>query len=115
MANLYYEHKKRPTDKALLGRLLDAIDARNAEIQLICDRKRRTQLDGDGGWAARLYPPPGHGVPHLQLQDNRYRSRFKDTAVNWDTAAMRKEAGLPAPVIKSGGTTVPIGDFEDRH
>ena len=112
VVHLYYQHKARPEDQELLGRLLDAIDARNAEIRLICDRKKRTELDGDGGWSSGLFPKPGHGVPHLQLRDDRYRSRFKDTAVNWDTEAMRKSRGLAAPAVRPGGKADTIEDFE---
>ncbi len=115
VVNLYYEHKARPDDKALLGRLLDAIDARNAEVRTICDPRKRAGLDGDGGWSSRLFPKPGHGAEHLQLRDDRYRSRFKETAVNWDTGAMRKSHGIAKPVVKPGGRTEDVGDFERRR
>ena len=55
-----------------------------------------------------------HGATKLQLQDNYYRSQFKDTAVNWDTAAMRKEHGIVKPVVTPGGTTVPVEDFQPK-
>ena len=114
VVNLYYEYKARPDDKALLTRLLDAIDARTAEVNLICDRKQRAELDKDGGWSSNLFPPPGHDAAHLQLKYNQYRSLFKDTAINWDTDAMRKEHGIVKPVVKPGGTTVPIEDFQPK-
>ena len=115
VVNLYYEHKERPDDKALLAKLLDAIDARTAEVNLICDRDLRAEIDRDGGWSSTMFPPPGHRAEHLQLRDNRYRSQFKDTAVNWDTATMRKQNGIPEPVIKTGGSDDNIPDFENKN
>ena len=115
VVNLYYEHKESPNDKALLAKLLDAIDARTAEVNLICDKKRRAEIDKDGGWSSSMFPPPGHRAEHLQLRDNRYRSQFKDTAVNWDTAAMRKQHGIPEPVIKPGGGVDNIPDFKNEN
>ena len=115
VVNLYYEHKAKPNDKALLARLLDAIDARNAEIEVICDKKKRAELDKDGGWGANLFPPPGHSAPLLKMTSNRYRSQFKDTAVNWDTDAMRKQNGIPKPIIVPGGGVDAVEDFENRN
>jgi len=115
VVNLYYEHKAKPDDKVLLAKLLDAIDARNAEIEVICDKKKRAELDKDGGWGANLFPPPGHSFPHLKMTSDRYRSKFGKTAVNWDTDAMREQSGIPKPVVKPGGGVDPIEDFENRN
>jgi len=52
---------------------------------------------------------------HLQLKDNRYRSRFKNTAVNWDTDAMRKQKGIPKPIVKPGGGVDFVPDFENKN
>ena len=112
VVNLYYQHKDRPTDKEVFKKLLDAIDARTAEIKLICDREQRIKIDKDKAWSYSLFPPAGHNARHLQMQDKKYRSNFKKTAINWDTKAMRKKEGISKPIVKSGGFTVPVADFD---
>ena len=79
-------------DLASRDRLLDAIDARNAEIDSYYgERERSIPVEG---WKFTLFPPGGHNSKHLRLGYNRYQGPFEDTAFNWDTKAMR-DAPLP--------------------
>lgn len=99
--HLYHAFKAAPS-LASRDRLLDAIDARNAYIESMYSflarrsggRKKYDRAKPIEGWSRVLFPPPGHNAAHLQLVHNTYGNAFSDTALNWDTAAMRK-APLP--------------------
>jgi hypothetical protein len=77
---------------AARDRLLDAIDARNAEIARYYDP--RTRAAPGMGWVSSLFPITGHSLEHLRLAYDGYQEPFANTCVNWDTQAMRK-APLP--------------------
>jgi hypothetical protein len=74
-------------------RLLDAIDARNAEIDSYYDERERS-VPVAGDWAFVMFPPGGHNAAHLRLFYDRYQEPFADTCLNWDTEKMRA-APLP--------------------
>lgn len=94
--HLYHAYEIQP-DLAIRDRLLDAIDARNAEIAAYFEPKRIKALT-DAGWAFMLFPFPGHNADHLRLAHDGYQEPFKNTCVNWDTKEMRK---APVPGAKS--------------
>lgn len=79
-------------DEPSRDRLLDAIDARNAFIDTLYDRRPNRVESGD--WAYPLFPFPGHNAAHLRLALDGYQEPYENTCFNWDTAAMRK---APAP------------------
>ncbi|MEI6166404.1 MAG: DUF4838 domain-containing protein [bacterium] len=84
--HLYHAYEILP-DQALRDRLLDAIDARNAEIASLFESKGPKALPG---WAITLFPLPGHNANHLRLYNDGYQEPFKNTCLNWDTKAMRR-------------------------
>jgi hypothetical protein len=91
VVHLYHAYEIQP-DLASRDRLLDAIDARNAEIAAYYDERGNPKPMA--GWAFTLFPLPGHSANHLRLAYDGYQEPFKDTCVNWDTKAMR-QAPLP--------------------
>ena len=89
--HLYHAYQIQP-DLASRDRLLDAIDARNAEIDGYYDASGRPR--STAAWAHVMFPPPGHDAKHLRLAYDNYQEPFAGTPVNWDTKAMR-ETPLP--------------------
>jgi hypothetical protein len=89
--HLYHAYEIQP-DMASRDRLLDAIDARNAEIAAYFDERGNTKPMP--GWDITTFPPTGHDAAHLRLAYDQYQGPFKNTCLNWDTKAMR-EAPLP--------------------
>lgn len=86
--HLYNAYQISP-DAASLDRLLNAIDARrNAVDQLF------TKGNALKGWPLTLFPPTGHDANTLKLTNNGYQEPYKDSFLNWDTAAKRN-APLP--------------------
>ncbi len=107
VVHLYHAFQTQP-DRASRDRLLDAIDARNAEINGHFDARGR-QLPTAGGWAYTMFPPPGHDAAHMRLAHNGYQEPVANTAFNWDTAAMRT-APLPGTKRLAVGTAKgPVG------
>ncbi|NBR85544.1 MAG: DUF4838 domain-containing protein [Proteobacteria bacterium] len=99
-------------DRASRDRLLDAIDARNAEIATYFDERGRTKPFGT--WSYVPFPPAGHNAAHLRLSHDGYQEPYSNTPFNWDTKTMRNAplAGakrLPANVIASPVT------FDSAH
>jgi hypothetical protein len=86
VVHLYHAYKMVP-DRMLRDRLLDAIDARNAEIASYFDEKGRTKAVA--GWPYTYFPPIGHDAKHLRLTYNGYQEPFENTPFNWDTKAIR--------------------------
>ena len=74
-------------DRASRDRLLDAIDARNAEVASYFDERGRTKPFGN--WAFTPFPPIGHDAKHLRLSHDGYQEPYSNTPFNWDTKAMR--------------------------
>ncbi len=91
VVHLHQAYEIQP-DLASRDRLLDAIDARNAEIATYFQGRRQTPASE--GWAFVMFPPGGHNEAHLRLAHNRYQEPYENTCFNWDTAAMRA-APLP--------------------
>jgi hypothetical protein len=79
-------------DASSRDRLLDAIDARNAFIETLYD-KRGTPVSA-GNWAQVPFPFPGHNAAHLRLAHDGYQEPYANTCFNWDTKAMRR---APSP------------------
>lgn len=74
-------------DSASLNRLLDAIDARNAFIATLYDKRRQGVLAGN--WSHVLFPFGGHDANHLRLAYDGYQEPYANTCFNWDTKALR--------------------------
>ncbi|MFC1713764.1 DUF4838 domain-containing protein [Candidatus Poribacteria bacterium] len=91
VVHLYHAYEIGP-DISAYNRLLDAIDARNAQIADCYDARGGTKPLS--GWTYTAFPPPGHDDNHLRLAYDRYQGPFKNTCLNWDTKAMRN-APLP--------------------
>ena len=106
VAHLHQAYEVQP-DLASRDRLLDAIDARNAEIANYYGHRDRPTPVSEG-WSWVMFPPAGHNAAHLRLAHNLYQGPYQDTCFNWDTAAMRA-APLPGAkqlqVTQSGGNS----------
>jgi hypothetical protein len=107
VVHLYHAYQIQP-DLTLRNRLLDAIDARNAQIAGYYDARGRAQPMA--GWALVLFPPPGHSASHVRLAYNGYQEPLENTPVNWDTKAIR---AAPLPDAKRTGVNTPGTD--DRN
>jgi hypothetical protein len=86
VVHLYHAFKMVP-DRALRDRLLDAIDARNAEIASYFDE--RGGAKAVAGWPYTYFPPIGHNAAHLRLAHDGYQEPYASTVFNWDTKAIR--------------------------
>ncbi|MDF1816725.1 MAG: DUF4838 domain-containing protein [Verrucomicrobiales bacterium] len=95
VVHLHQAYEIQP-DLASRDRLLDAIDARNAEIATYFNERDRPTPVSDG-WAYVMFPPAGHNEAHMRLAHNNYQEPYEDTCFNWDTTAMR---GAPLPGAK---------------
>lgn len=104
VVHLYEAYQIQP-DPAAHDRLLQAIDARNAEIAAYYDRKGRTTAAG--AWAYVPFPFPGHDANHLRLAYDRYQEPMAGTCLNWDTEDRRHRSatGEPAPGPAAGMAT----------
>lgn len=116
-------------DLASRDRLLDAIDARNAEIASYYDAKGRNARPVPG-WAFAMFPPSGHYAAHLRLAEDGYQEPYANTPLNWDTKAMRAAplpgakrltvstaptaVGLDSPEWKNA-TVHELGDAKPEH
>jgi len=95
VVHLYHVFQIQP-DLAARDRLLDAIDARNAEIgSYYRDGGRKPQPVP--GWSFVMFPPGGHYAEHLRLAYDGYQEPFANTPLNWDTKTMR---AVPLPGAK---------------
>jgi len=106
VVHLYHAFQTQP-DLASRDRLLDAIDARNAQIASYYDDRGRTKPLP--GWAFTMFPIPGHNANHLRLAHDGYQEPFKDTCLNWDTKAMRS-----APLPGAGQGSAPKGNLLEK-
>lgn len=86
VAHLHQAYSVLPAPDSL-GRLLDAIDARNAHLATLFDNRGGGK--NAGGWAYPLFPFPGHDIKHLRLSHDGYQEPYANTCYNWDTKAMR--------------------------
>ena len=105
VVHLHQAYQMAP-DSASLDRLLDAIDARNAFIAALYDKRGRPESAGN--WSHVLFPFGGHDANHLRLAYDGYQEPYAKTCFNWDTKAMRN---APAPGKKKltvARTTAPV-------
>ena len=91
VVHLYHAYEIQP-DLASRDRLLEAIDARNVQVDSLYDKRGWTKPLS--AWPFVTFPPVGHTPPHLRLAYNGYQEPLADTVLNWDTELMRK-APLP--------------------
>jgi hypothetical protein len=92
VVHLNHAYQIQP-DVASRDHLLNAIDARNAFIDTLFEK--RPSATNAANWAYVLFPFQGHRVDHLRLAHDGYQEPFANTCLNWDTKAMRS-APLPA-------------------
>jgi len=111
VVHLYHAYQIQP-DLASRDRLLDAIDARNAQIASYYDDRGRARPVP--GWAFTMFPIPGHSANHLRLAYDGYQEPFKDTCLNWDTKAMRA-APLPGPGQGSAPKEHPVAEWRREY
>lgn len=102
IVHLYNAYQIRP-DGASRARLIEAIDARNVQLDALYDARGR--MKPVSGWP-EMVPFRGIPRPSLALQTDQYLSRFKDSPLNWDTQALR---AAPLPVANSPTNSVPAG------
>lgn len=86
VVHLHQAYRAAP-DSGSLGRLLDAIDARNAFIATLYDKRGHGVISGN--WAYPLFPFAGHDAKHLRLAYDGYQEPYANTCFNWDTQALR--------------------------
>jgi Domain of unknown function (DUF4838) len=86
IAHLDEAHRARP-DRASLVRLLDAVDARNAWLDALYDKRGR--MKPIPGWP-EMKPFAGRPRAQVALVGSKNKSWFGHTPLNWDTAAKRK-------------------------
>ena len=104
VVHLHQAYQMAP-DSAAINRLLDAIDARNAFIAALYDKRGNARSPGN--WSYVLFPFGGHDANHLRLAYDGYQEPYAKTCFNWDTKAMRN---APAPgkkkltVARANGT-----------
>ena len=113
VVHLYQAFQTQP-DTATRDRLLDAIDARNAAILALYDKRGRA--GHNDGWNYPFFPFSGHSAEHLRLAYDGYQEPFASTCLNWDTKAMRN---APVPGKKtltvakaSGPVTMDSADWQ---
>ena len=99
-------------DRAARDRLLDAIDARNAEIATYFDERGRTKPFGN--WSFVPFPPTGHDAKHLRLSHDGYQEPYSNTPFNWDTKAMRHAPLAGAKRLSANTLTGPL-TFDSPH
>ncbi|WP_197442541.1 DUF4838 domain-containing protein [Lignipirellula cremea] len=92
VVHLHHAYQIQP-DRVSRDRLLDAIDDRNALVEALFSGPRGGAKVSDG-WTFPLFPPLGHNADHLRLAHDGYQEPYANTALNWDTQAMRA-APLP--------------------
>lgn len=92
VVHLYHAYQIQP-DVTSRGRLLDAIDARNAFIDSLFagPRNSTTPLVG---FSFTPFPQVGHDAKHLRLAYDGYQEPYANSVMNWDTKVMRT-APLP--------------------
>ena len=98
--HLYQAFTMNP-DLGLRKLLLKAIGKRNKSVATMFHQKgkwkgRQIQMKG---WGRLLFPPQGYNQDHMQLNFDSYQHPFKNTALNWDTEAVRKSP-LPGTMRK---------------
>ena len=91
VVHLHQAYQMLP-DAASRDRLLDAIDARNAFIAALYDKRGNPPSPSD--WSHVLFPFAGHDANHLRLAYDGYQEPYANTCFNWDTKAMRN---APSP------------------
>lgn len=99
-------------DRASRDRLLDAIDARNAEIATYFDERGRTKPFGT--WSYVPFPPVGHDAKHLRLSHDGYQEPYANTPFNWDTKTMRNAPLAGAKRLPASAVAGPV-TFDSAH
>jgi hypothetical protein len=87
-----YQAFQIQSDAGSRDHVLDAIDARNAFIASLYEK--RGKVAAAGNWSYVLFPFSGHNAEHLRLAHDGYQEPYANTCLNWDTKAMRN-APLP--------------------
>ncbi len=105
VVHLYQAFQVSP-DASARDRLLDAIDARNAFVDSLYDK--RGNPAGPGNWAYVLFPFPGHNAAHLRLAHDGYQEPYANTCLNWDTKAMRAAPSPGKKKLTAAKTTAPV-------
>jgi hypothetical protein len=95
IVHLYQAYQLRP-DQASRDKLLDAIDQWHAGIYPLYNEKGF--MKPLPGWP-EMFPFSGHPRVNVAMEVNGYQNLWKDTCINWDTAAMRK-ASLAGETLK---------------
>lgn len=86
--HLFHAHQIAPENQALFSELLDAIDLRNERIDGLYNERGHATTPHPL-WRRVLFPPGGHAASHLRLERDGYQETVANTALNWNTAAMR--------------------------
>ncbi len=105
VVHLNHAYQIQP-DRASRDRLLDAIDARNAEIATYFGERGGAKPLGN--WAFVPFPPVGHNAAHLRLSHDGYQEPYSNTPFNWDTKTMRNAPLAGAKRLPASAASGPI-------
>ncbi len=105
VVHLNHAYQIQP-DRASRDRLLDAIDARNAEIATYFNERGGAKPLGN--WAFVPFPPVGHNAAHLRLSHDGYQEPYSNTPFNWDTKTMRNAPLAGAKRLPTSAASGPI-------
>jgi tetratricopeptide (TPR) repeat protein len=100
--HLYNAYQISP-DTASLDRLLNSIDALRAGVDTLFTKGNELK-----GWACPMFPPMGHSANALKLRDDGYQEPYKNSFLNWDTAAKRKASLTNAKRLIAGSAKSPV-------
>jgi len=100
VVHLYQAYQVQP-DQSSRDRVLDAIDARNAFIESLYQKR-------ESPWAYTLFPFPGHNAAHLRLAYDGYQEPYANTCLNWDTKSLRNAPAPGKKSVKIGKTASPL-------
>jgi hypothetical protein len=85
MAVHLYNAYQASNDAASLDRLLNAIDALRSGVDALFAKGGELK-----GWPRPMFPPTGHSADLLKLRLDGYQEPWKNSFLNWDTAAKRR-------------------------
>lgn len=100
--HLYNAYQISP-DAASLDRLLNAIDALRSGVDALFAKGNELK-----GWSCPMFPPNGHGPDLLKLRLDGYQEPYKNSFLNWDTAAKRRAPLANAKRLLAGPANGPV-------
>jgi tetratricopeptide (TPR) repeat protein len=91
------------SDAASLDRLLNSIDTLRSGVDNLFAKGNELK-----GWVCPMFPPMGHSANALKLRDDGYQEPYKNSFLNWDTAAKRQASLTNAKRLIAGSAKSPV-------